>query len=95
LGVVATSAALDVASANRLAALAHDGLALAIRPAHTQFDGDTIFALSLPAADAPATDMVALAAAAVDVVAESVLRAVRAARGLHGIPGLGDAPAPR
>ena len=53
IGVLATTAPLDSAGVNRLATLGHDGLALAIRPAHTAYDGDTLFALSLPGADAP------------------------------------------
>ena len=52
IGVIATTAPLDPAGVNRLATIGHDGLALAIRPAHTVFDGDTLFALSLPAPDA-------------------------------------------
>src|SRR4029453_7620257 len=48
IGVVATTAPLEPGSINRLASVAHDGLALAIRPAHTPFDGDALFALSVP-----------------------------------------------
>jgi len=46
LGVIATNAALTREEANKLASIAHDGYALAIRPVHTSMDGDTIFALS-------------------------------------------------
>lgn len=46
LGVVATSAALDASEASRMASNAHDGMARAIRPIHSMFDGDTVFALS-------------------------------------------------
>ena len=46
IGVIATNAALTREEANRLATLGHDGLALAIRPVHTQFDGDTLFGVS-------------------------------------------------
>lgn len=46
IGVIATNAALDKSETNKLASMAHDGYALAIRPVHTMFDGDTIFALS-------------------------------------------------
>jgi L-aminopeptidase/D-esterase-like protein len=58
IGVVATSAALTKAEAGKMAAVANDGLARAIRPAHSLVDGDTIFALAtgrdeLPTADAP------------------------------------------
>jgi L-aminopeptidase/D-esterase-like protein len=81
-----------VAATNRLAVLAHDGLALAIRPAHTHYDGDTLFGLALPAPGAPSPDLLGLGAAAAEVVAEAVLRAVRAARSLHGVPAIADGP---
>jgi L-aminopeptidase/D-esterase-like protein len=87
IGVIATTARLDTAGASRLATLGHDGLALAIRPAHTQYDGDTLFAVSLPSGEAQrAPDLVALGEAAALVVAEAVVRGVRAATPLHGIP---------
>ncbi len=46
IGVIATSADLTVAEATKLASVGHDGLARAVRPAHSMFDGDTIFALA-------------------------------------------------
>ncbi len=46
IGVVATSAALDKAECSKVASVAHDGLARAVRPAHSMTDGDTVFALS-------------------------------------------------
>ena len=46
IGVVATNAALTKEQANKLASVAHDGIALAVRPAHTMSDGDTMFALA-------------------------------------------------
>ena len=46
IGVVATTATLTKAECRKLAAVAHDGLARAIRPVHSMFDGDTIFCLS-------------------------------------------------
>jgi L-aminopeptidase/D-esterase-like protein len=87
IGILATTAALDAGGVSRLAALGHDGLALAIRPAHTSYDGDTLFALSVPTTGADAAvDMLALEQAVVEVVAEAVIRGVRAATPLHGIP---------
>jgi L-aminopeptidase/D-esterase-like protein len=80
---------LDSGGVNRLALWGHDGLALAIRPAHTMFDGDALFALSLPAEGRPSAtpaDMLTLGQAAADVIAEAILRGVRAATPLHGIP---------
>ena len=46
IGVVATNARLDKEQANKVAQMAHDGLGRTIRPAHTLFDGDTLFALA-------------------------------------------------
>ena len=89
IGVIATSVRLDASGVQRLAVLGHDGLAMAIRPAHTQYDGDTLFAVSFPEADtaAPArTDPLELGQAAAEVVAEAVVRAVRTATALHGVP---------
>lgn len=74
IAVVATDAALDKAQCRKLAELAQDGLALAIRPAHTMFDGDTVFAISAGQAKA---DMISLGAAAVEAVWLAVERAVR------------------
>ncbi len=85
LGVVATDAALTVAEATRLALAAHTGLARAVRPSHTSVDGDTMFALSTGSSRA---DLLVLEAAAADAVAEAILRSVRAARTLGGVPGL-------
>jgi L-aminopeptidase/D-esterase-like protein len=93
IGVVATNARLDSAGINRLATLGHDGLALAIRPAHTLYDGDTLFAISLPPAgtdgEAPDVDAVTLGQATAEVVAEAIVRGVRAATPLHGVPAIG------
>ena len=85
LGVVATNAALTKAGAAKVAQMAHDGLARTIRPVHTMQDGDTLFALSRGEAQA---DPGLIGAVAADVVAEAVLRAVREATGLHGIPAM-------
>ena len=91
IGVVATDAVLTREQAGYLARVSHDGLALAIRPCHTLYDGDTMFALSTGTpghtqASIPAGELNRLGAAAVEVVARSVLRAVRAADGLGGVP---------
>jgi L-aminopeptidase/D-esterase-like protein len=88
IGVIGTNARLDSAGVNRLAMLGHDGLALAIRPAHTQYDGDTLFAVSLPPHDGEAltVDAVELGQAAAEVVAEAIVRGVQAATTLHGVP---------
>ncbi|TDD17901.1 P1 family peptidase [Nonomuraea diastatica] len=87
IGVVATDLTLTKAQCGKLAAVAHDGLARAIRPAHTMTDGDTIFALATCACPAPDHDVLqdALAAAA-DVFSRAVAHAVLAATGREGAP---------
>lgn len=76
IGVVATDALLDKAQANRLAAVAHDGLAWAVRPAHTQLDGDTLFAASC---GERTVDFHMLCAMAAEVVARAIANAVECA----------------
>lgn len=86
IGVIATNARLDSVGVNRLAVMGHDGMATTIRPSHTLFDGDTLFALSLPAPDAPEPDRLALERVAADVTAEAIVRAVQAAKPMYGYP---------
>ena len=93
IAVVATSASLSKDSANKVAQMAHNGLAQAIRPAHTMFDGDTVFALALgTAAQVGATQATAalqvsiIGAAAATTLARAIIKAVRNATELHGVP---------
>jgi L-aminopeptidase/D-esterase-like protein len=98
IAVVATDAALSKAACRRVAIAAHDGLAGAIRPAHTPLDGDTVFALATgavevppsveaPAALSPETGLVTeVGAAAADCLARAVLVGVLAAESVAGIP---------
>lgn len=80
IAVVATDAVLTKAQASRLATCAHDGLARAIRPVHTQMDGDTIFALATGRVDAE-VNLVQLCAAAAEVMARAVYNGVQMGRG--------------
>ncbi len=73
--VVATDVALTRTQAHRLAVVAHDGLALAIRPVHTSFDGDAVFTLST---GERTEQPVVLETAAVEVVAAAIRAAVTA-----------------
>ena len=95
IGVVATDLALTKAEATRLAVMAHDGIARAVRPAHTWLDGDTLFALSTGRAAPPAGVrrshlLTAIGSAAADVVARAIARAVRAADPAPGWPAWRD-----
>jgi L-aminopeptidase/D-esterase-like protein len=79
IGVIWTNARLDKAGCSRIASVAHDGLARTIRPAHTLYDGDTLFTLSIPDDSAPAGDLAVLGVAATEAVARAVVRAVQKA----------------
>lgn len=82
IGVIATDAILTKAQAHRLAQVSHDGLARAINPVHTQFDGDTMFALGTGAAGRSAS-MLLLATLAAEVTARAVVGAALAAKGIQ------------
>ena len=84
VGVVATDAALDHGAVQRLAAMAQGGYAYAIRPIHTPFDGDTVFALAtgtVPLPEKPDA-LLRLGTIAADVVARAVMRGVYEAQSL-------------
>jgi L-aminopeptidase/D-esterase-like protein len=87
IGVVATNAKLNKEQINKVAQMAHDGLARTIRPAHTLFDGDTIFAL---AAGDKAADVNVVGAFAAEVFAQAIGRGVMAAKSAGGLPGPGE-----
>jgi L-aminopeptidase/D-esterase-like protein len=83
IGVVATNARLTREQATKVAQMAHDGLARVIRPAHTMFDGDTLFALAVGGHPAEVNPIGAFAA---EVVAQAILNAVWAAESAGGWP---------
>jgi L-aminopeptidase/D-esterase-like protein len=85
LGVVACNADLSTAECKRVAMMAHDGIARAIRPAHTPFDGDTIFSLAsggvaLGRDLLRATQVARIGSAAADCISRAIVRAVHQAR---------------
>jgi L-aminopeptidase/D-esterase-like protein len=87
LGIVATNARLSKPQANKIAQMAHDGLARTIYPVHTTVDGDIVFAAGTGEVEA-APDIVGAWGAR--VIEEAIVRAVRAAEGLHGVPAARD-----
>ena len=93
LAIVATDAVLTKAEATKVAQMAHDGLARSINPVHTMGDGDIVFALATGTSgrSAPTTLVGALAA---EILAEAVVRAIRAAESLQG-PGVPHLPSSR
>ena len=86
IGVVATNAKLTKALASRLATVCHDGLARTTWPAHTRGDGDAIFTLATGELEVDPAGYAALEAMAALAVERAVLRAVRLATGLAGVP---------
>ena len=100
IAVVATDAELNKAQCRKVAQMAHDGLARSVRPAHTMFDGDTIFCLATgrrqlsaqpgffgpPAAQA----LSEIGRAAADCLSRAIMRGVAAAHSLAGFPALAD-----
>jgi L-aminopeptidase/D-esterase-like protein len=80
---VATNAKLTKERAHLLSLAGHDGIDSAIRPAHTMWDGDTVFVLATGEVDA---DQRALEALATEVVAAAIRRAVLSAESVPGFP---------
>ena len=93
IGVVAVNADLTKAEALRLATMAHDGLARAVRPAHTPFDGDTLYVLATgtkPLPEPRPFHLARLGTHAADVAARAIGRGIYHAEGLGPFPGYRD-----
>jgi len=96
LVAVATNAMLTKEQANRLATVCHDGLARAVRPAHTPSDGDTIFALATGEVPVEPAGYRALEVVASLAVERAIRRGVTTATSLGGVPAISElAPRPR
>ena len=87
LAVVITNADFDKARLCKIAGMAHDGYARAIRPVHTSADGDSIYAVSVGKVRA---DQDLVGALAAEVVSEAIIRAVERAGSAYGLPCWGD-----
>jgi L-aminopeptidase/D-esterase-like protein len=87
IGVVATNAGLNKEQVNKMAQMAQDGVARTVRPAHTMLDGDTVFALSTGSLQA---DINVVGAYAAEVLSLAILRAVRLAASLPGLPSVSE-----
>ncbi len=92
LAVIATDLSLTKGQARRLAIMAQDGLARALRPVHTPLDGDVVFALSTGRRDLadPVADLAQLGTAAADCLARAVARGVFEAQTLGEMRGYRD-----
>jgi L-aminopeptidase/D-esterase-like protein len=88
LGVVATNVALDKAACRRMATMAHDGLARAIRPVHMPTDGDTVFSLAAGVKKLPLEPYLIsrLGAMAADCMSRAIARGVYQATSTPGLP---------
>lgn len=91
IGVIATDARLDKIGASRLAIASQDGIAMAVRPAHTQNDGDTVFALATGKSGIDG-NLDALHAAALQATAGAIIDGVLSATSLGGISAIRDLP---
>ena len=100
LGMIATDAILTKAQAQKIAQMAHDGIARAIRPAHTMFDGDAIFCLATGQKDltencgfffAPQAQCInELGHAAAESMSRAIIRAILTAESLAGMTAFSD-----
>ena len=87
LGVIITNAAFDKAALCKIAGMGHDGYARSIRPVHTSFDGDSIFAVSAGNVEA---DQEVVGSLAAEVISEAIIRAVESADSAYGHPAYKD-----
>ena len=93
IGVVATDAPLTVEQANRVAVMAHSGIARSVRPSYAMGDGDTLFVVSTATPDTPPDETLnlsALGAAAAWTVERAIVNGVRTATGLAGVPAVSE-----
>ena len=85
IGVVATNARFDKTEMTKIAQMAHDGMARAISPSHTMYDGDTLFAMSTGTSPIVA-NVTAIGALAAEAVSGAIVRGVMAAASIPGYP---------
>ena len=87
IGIIVTNAQFTKAEANKVASMAHNGYGRTMRPAHTMFDGDTIFTMSTNKVKGDVTTVGMLAA---NVMEKAIIRGVKSAQGLFNIPSFSD-----
>jgi L-aminopeptidase/D-esterase-like protein len=87
IGCIATNARLSKGETKRLASVSHDGIARVVRPSHTRWDGDSLFALSSGEVEA---DPDAVAILAVRAIEGAIVDAVRSAESAYGLPSARD-----
>lgn len=87
LAVIITNAYFDKAALCKIAGMGQDGYARSIRPVHTSFDGDSIYAVSVGDVEA---DQELVGSLAAEVISEAIIRAVTSAESAYGFPALRD-----
>ncbi|NFG63435.1 MULTISPECIES: P1 family peptidase [unclassified Clostridium] len=87
IGIIVTNANFTKAEANKVASMAHNGYARTMYPAHTMFDGDTIFTMSTNKVKSDVTTVGMIGA---KVMQEAILRGVKSAKSLFGVPSFQD-----
>ena len=87
IGIIVTNSKFTKAEANKVASMAHNGYGRTMRPAHTMFDGDTIFTMATNKVTADVTTVGMLAA---NVMEKAIIRGVKSAQGLFNIPSFSD-----
>lgn len=87
IGLIVTNADFTKAEANKVASMAHNGYGRTMRPAHTMFDGDTIFTMATNKVKCDVTTVGMLAA---KVMEKAILRGVKSAQGLFNVPSFSD-----
>ena len=87
IGIIVTNAKFTKAEANKVASMAHNGYGRTMRPAHTMFDGDTIFTM---ATNKVAGDVTTVGMLAAKVMEKAIIRGVKSAQGLFNIPSFLD-----
>lgn len=87
IGLIVTNATLTKANAKKIASMAHNGYARTMRPAHTMFDGDTIFTMATNEVD---SDITTIGMIASNVMEKAILRAIKEAETLNGVKAYKD-----
>ncbi|MGN2337410.1 P1 family peptidase [Clostridium cagae] len=87
IGIIATNANFTKAEANKVASMAHNGYARTMYPAHTMFDGDTIFTMATNKVN---SDVTTVGMLATRVMEKAILRGVKSAKSLFGVPSFRD-----
>lgn len=87
IGIIVTNANFTKAEANKVASMAHNGYGRTMRPAHTMFDGDTIFTMSTNKVKSDVTTVGMLAA---NVMEKAILRGIKSAKGIFDVPSYSD-----